>query len=65
MTRGWLTLVAYTGLGLCVLTTVVIGVLYHFGDNGERYQPWVFPMCMVTFGAALVVDRLRKSRHRR
>lgn len=65
MARNPLTAAAYAGLGLWVLATVTVGLLYHFADNGDQYQPWVFPMCMVTFGGALLLDRLKKSRRSR
>lgn len=65
MTRDPLTVAAYAARGLWMLATVAVGLLYHFGDNGDRYQPWVLPMCMVTFGGALLLERLRRSRRQR
>jgi hypothetical protein len=49
-------------LAVWTAATLLVGVLYHSASDGDRYQPWVFPMCMVTAAGALVVDRLRKKR---
>ena len=64
MTRDPVTLIAYVALGLWMAVTLLVGALYHFASDGDRYQPWVFPMCMVTFAGALIIDRLRKRRGR-
>lgn len=64
MTRDPITIVAYAALALLVIATASVGLLYHFGTNGDRYQPWVFPMCMATFAGAMLVDRLSKKRSR-
>ncbi len=52
-------------LGLWIAATLLVGALYHFSSNGDLYQPWVFPMCMITFAGALIIDRLRKRRGQR
>ena len=65
MTRDPVTLIAYVVLGLWMAATLLIGALYHFSSESDRYQPWVFPMCMATFAGALVIDRLRKRRGQR
>lgn len=64
MTRDPITIAAHAALALLVIATASVGLLYHFGTGGDRYQPWVFPMCMATFAAALLVDRLSKNRSR-
>lgn len=65
MTRDPITLAAYTSLSLLIVATVAVGLLYHFGSEGDRFQPWIFPMCMATFAGALIVDRLSKGHSRR
>jgi hypothetical protein len=62
MTRDPVVLFAYVALAVWTAATLLVGVLYHSASDGDRYQPWVFPMCMVTAAGALVVDRLRKKR---
>jgi len=62
MTRDPILLTAYVMLGFWVAATLLVGSLYHFSSGGDRYQPWVFPMCMVTFAGALIIDRLSKRR---
>lgn len=64
-TRDPVLLAAYVTLGLWMAATLLVGSLYHFSSGGDRYQPWVFPMCMVTFAGALIIDRLRKRRKQR
>mgnify|MGYP001627263908 CR=1 FL=1 len=56
--------VAYVALSVWVLATITVGVLYHFGSNGEQYQPWVLPMGLLTIGGAIAVDRMKKARGR-
>ncbi|WGM46816.1 hypothetical protein KOAAANKH_01690 [Brevundimonas sp. NIBR10] len=64
MTRDPITIAAYAALMLLVVATAAVGLFYHFGSNGDRFQPWIFPMCMATFAGALLVDRLSKKRSR-
>lgn len=64
MTRDPTTLAAYALLALWTIATVVVGLLYHFGSDGDRFQPWIFPMCMATFAGGLLVARLAKKRSR-
>ena len=64
MTRDPVMLTAYVALALWMAGTLLVGGLYHFAVDGDRYQPWVFPMCMVTFAGALILDRLRRQRRR-
>ena len=65
MIRDRVTLIAYVVLGLWMAATLSVGALYHFSNDGDRYQPWVFPMCMATFAGALIIDRLRNRRGQR
>jgi hypothetical protein len=65
MARDPVILAAYVMLSLWMAATLLVGALYHFSGDGDRYQPWVFPMCMITFAGALIVDRLRKRRGQR
>ncbi len=65
MTRDPIVLAAYMMLGLWIAATLLVGAFYHFSSNGDLYQPWVFPMCMITFAGALIIDRLRKRRGQR
>ena len=65
MTRDPVTHIAYMALGLWMAATFLVGALYHFASDGDRYQPWVFLMCMVTFAGALIIDRLRRRPGRR
>jgi len=64
MTRDPVSLTAYAALTVWSIATVVVGLLYHFGNDPDSFQPWIFPMCMATFAGALVVDRLAKRRSR-
>lgn len=62
MIRDPLYVAANAALAVWTLATVIVGLLYHFGANGDQYQPWVFPMSMGTAGGAILLDRLKKSR---
>ena len=62
MNRDPVTIAAYAALTLLTIATVVVGLLYHFGSDGDRLQPWIFPMCMATFAGALLVGRRAKKR---
>ena len=64
MTRDPVLLVAYVALSLWTSATIMVGLLYHFGSSGEQFQPWVLPMCLLTSSAAILVDRLKKTRSR-
>lgn len=64
MTRDPVTLTAYAALTLWAIATAAVGLLYHFGNDPARFQPWIFPMCMATFAGGLLVDRLAKKRSR-
>lgn len=64
MTRDPVTITAYAALALWTVATAVVGLLYHFGSDADRFQPWIFPMCMATLAGALIVDRLAKKRSR-
>lgn len=65
MTRDPVTLTAYAALAVWSIAAVVVSLFYHFGDAPDRFQPWIFPMCMTSFAGALIVDRLAKKRSRR
>lgn len=65
MNRDPVTIAAYAALTLLAVATVVVGLFYHFGNDGDRFQPWIFPMCMATFAGALFVDRWAKRRSHR
>jgi hypothetical protein len=65
MTRDPVTTTAYAALTLWGIATAAVGLLYHFGGDADRFQPWIFPMCMATLAGALLVDRLAKKRSRR
>lgn len=64
MTRDPVTITACVALTVWAVATAVVGLLYHFGDDPDRFQPWIFPMCMATFFGGLLLDRLSKKRSR-
>jgi hypothetical protein len=56
------TVAAYLALGIWTFATVVVGAIYYFASNGERFQPWLLPMCVLTVFGAVLVGRFVKSR---
>jgi hypothetical protein len=65
MSRDTVVIAAYVALSVWVFATITVGFLYHFGNNGGQYQPWVLPMGLLTISGAIVVDRIKKARGRR
>ncbi|MFS0711762.1 hypothetical protein [Brevundimonas phoenicis] len=60
--KNFLAVTAYVGLGVLAIATITVGALYHFASNGDRFQPWLLPMCILTLFGSVVVDRFVKSR---
>lgn len=64
MPRDRLIFAAYVVLAIWCMATVTIGLFYHYGSDGARFQPWVTPLSLATGLGALLVDRLKKWRQR-
>jgi hypothetical protein len=62
VTLAQLTIAAKVAVNLWALATVVVGLLYHFGTDGDRFEPWISPMCMTTLAGAFLVQCLSKRR---
>ena len=61
MTRRNRLRLAYLGLAALTITTVMVGVAYHFLDGGERLRPAILPLCLLVATAALLIDRYRRG----
>lgn len=64
VTRNLVPLVTYAALSMWTLATIIVALLVHFGSNGEHYQPWIVPMCLLNSSAAILVGRIKKTRSR-
>jgi hypothetical protein len=62
MARTVVNWLAYAVLALLMLSALYAGYAFHSGDEAARV--WIFPLCMLTAGAAILIGNLRRRNHR-